>query len=179
MTYGYERNKKQEVENLQTYLHLLSFHYPTVSSPPVDGIFGESTETSLSQFQELVGLPVTGRADRTTWEALYALYRATLPMTEPPAAIHIFPAYPPELLLEVGSSGFSVATVQHMLRELGQNTVALEALTVDGRYGTETEEAVKVFQLLYGLFPTGNLDRGTWNTLAGAYNTLFLQYPHE
>ncbi len=179
MNFGYERNQKKEVENLQTYLRLVSYHYPTVSPPPVDGIFGADTETSLSQFQELVGLPITGRADRTTWETLYALYRATLPMTEPPAAVHLFPTNPSEFSLSVGDTGFSVAAVQYMLRELGRDIAPLEELRVDGRYGQSTEEAVKSFQLLYGLFPTGRVDRGTWNTLAGAHNTLFLHYPHE
>lgn len=36
----------------------------------VDGIFGPKTEAALRQFQKAAGLPVTGKSDRATWQAL-------------------------------------------------------------------------------------------------------------
>lgn len=53
------------VERLQELLTGRGF-----SLGAIDGDFGEKTERALCNFQSAAGLPVTGRADDQTWEAL-------------------------------------------------------------------------------------------------------------
>ncbi|MBO5797494.1 MAG: peptidoglycan-binding protein, partial [Clostridia bacterium] len=48
-------------------------------------------------------------------------------------------------------------------------------LAVDGIYGPETAEAVRVFQELFGLSPTGEVDSTTWEALGREYRRVI--YP--
>ncbi len=43
-------------------------------------------------------------------------------------------------------------------------------ISIDGIYGAETEEAVKIFQALYDIEPTGKVDRITFELLYKAYD---------
>lgn len=62
-----------------------------------------------------------------------------------------------------------IREVQNRLRELAFHDERIPLLSVDGVYGPETTEAVRVFQELYGLEPTGKVDKATWDTLYKAY----------
>jgi len=62
--------------------------------------------------------------------------------------------------LGLGGTGIAVRRLQAGLRSAGYSDVA-----VDGIYGEATVAAVRTFQLAYGLEPSGNADRQTWDTL--------------
>ena len=49
---------------------------------------------------------------------------------------------------------------------------ALPRLTVDGIYGARTAEAVRMWQRIAGLDPTGVTASYTWETVASAYRAL-------
>lgn len=51
----------------QSMLNLLSKQYHSVGLPSQSGVLDASTEDSLSSFQMLSGLPMTGQLDRMTW----------------------------------------------------------------------------------------------------------------
>lgn len=75
------------VRELQKYLLELSYATHGYPHLAIDGIFGRETREVLSLFQRRNRLPVTGVADRRTWEALYAAYllaRATRPPVHRP-----------------------------------------------------------------------------------------------
>ncbi len=55
--------------------------------------------------------------------------------------------------------------IQEALRKLSFYDPRLIPLTVDGIFGAQTKQAVTVFQTLYGLEPTGSVDRATWEEL--------------
>ncbi len=55
---------------LQSMLTQLSLDHPTIISPGHSGYIDESTASSLSGFQSLSGLPVTGELDKITWKHL-------------------------------------------------------------------------------------------------------------
>lgn len=63
-----------KVSYIQYFLGIISQFDPRVPYVPVTGDFDEQTENSLSQFQSAYGLPVTGVADRATWDVLYDTY---------------------------------------------------------------------------------------------------------
>ena len=54
----------------QGMLAVLSEVYHSVSKPALTGILDEITADSLSSFQMLAGLPMTGNLDRATWTHL-------------------------------------------------------------------------------------------------------------
>ena len=172
-------NERTAVRNLQTYLRQLSYHNPEISAPPVDGIFDSATETSLKDFQKVYGLPVTGSANQYVWELLYALYRASRAEHTGPQRMEVFPPLPPDDTIGPGASGFPVAAVQFMLRELETQYGGLLDTKLTGSFDEDTARAVREFQQQNRLPQTGAVNRTTWNALADQYNTLYTRFPKQ
>ena len=165
-------NEAEAILNLQRYLRQLSYHHPEITPPPIDGIFERDTEESLKDFQAMVGLPVTGRADRRTWDELYTVYRASIAENEPPRTVAILPFVAGEILLQKGDDGFTVSVLQYMLRELGESLVELEDVEVSGIFDEKTARAVQLFRVQNGLPEGETVDLITWNTLVDRFNRL-------
>ena len=168
-------NEAEAILSLQRYLRQLSYHYPQITAPPIDGIFDRDTERSLREFQAMRGLPVTGRADRRTWEELYTLYRASIAENEPPRTVAILPFVAGEILLQKGDDGFTVSVLQYMLRELGESLVELEDVEVNGIFDENTARAVRLFRVQNGLPEGETVDLITWNTLVDRFNRLGIE----
>ena len=160
------------ITNLQRYLRQLSYDTSDINAPPVDGIAGEDTRSALQSFQALQGLPVTGRADLATWEALYNAYRRSLADNGMPVQISVFPRSPLGFEMQVGTRGFAVATLQYMLQELELYEPTAEQGFPNGVYDVATAEAVKRLQSRSLLPITGRVDLLTWNSLAEQYNSM-------
>ena len=62
------------VEQLQTYLSVISQNIPSVPSVTVDGVYGIQTERAVEAVQSLYGLPVTGDVGVLTWNSIVELY---------------------------------------------------------------------------------------------------------
>ncbi len=58
----------QQVQALQRLLFAMG--YSIGSKNPIDGSFGPKVEKAIRTFQKARALPVTGRVDQSTWEAL-------------------------------------------------------------------------------------------------------------
>lgn len=164
-------NETQAITNLQRYLRQLSYHYD-ITPPPIDGIFERDTEKALREFQALQGLPVTGRADRRTWDALYTMYRASVAENEPPRTVAILPFVAGEIFLSEGDTGFTINVLQYMLRELGESLVELEDVEITGVFDAQTARAVRLFRQQNGLAEGETIDLVTWNTLVDRFNRL-------
>ena len=165
-------NEAQATANLQRYLRQLSYHHPEITPPPIDGIFDSDTERSLREFQAMQELPVTGRADRQTWDTLYAMYRASIAENEPPRTVAILPFVAGEILLQKGDEGFTINVLQYMLRELGESLAELEEIEINGVFDEKTARAVRLFRAQNGLTEGETVDLVTWNTLVDRFNRL-------
>ena len=168
-------NEAEAILNLQRYLRQLSYHHPEITPPPIDGIFERDTEKALREFQAMRGLPVTGRADRRTWDALYAMYRASIAENEPPRTVAILPFVAGEILLQKGDEGFTINVLQYMLRELGESLAELEEVEITGIFDENTARAVRLFRVQNGLPEEGTVDLITWNTLVDRFNRLEIE----
>ncbi len=62
------------VTYLQEYLNLIAGSYPSIPQVPVTGLFGAQTREAVMAFQQEFGLPVTGRVNVVTWDAIASLY---------------------------------------------------------------------------------------------------------
>ena len=159
------------VENLQRYLRRLSYEtYEGDAIPPVpvDGIFDTRTEEALSAFQRIYGLPVTGRADRTTWELLFAEF-LRLSDEDEVVRVDLFPSTPADYVTRRGEQSAFVLLVQWLLSEIEVVYDFLPPVTPSGIYDETTEAAVREFQRIHMLPPTGLLDRRTYNRLIREY----------
>ena len=164
-------NYSPAVANLQRYLRQLAYTEPAIGQVPVDGIFDSATKQGLQAYQQLAGLPVTGVADRTTWERLYADYLTSLALGAPPTPISLYPRNPVGGFLDLGAAGIDVALLQYMLGEL----TLLYPITppaVSGTYDSATAGAVREMQAFLGLAQNGLVDILTWNAIASRFNAL-------
>lgn len=168
-------NEAQATANLQRYLRQISYHHPEITPPPIDGIFERDTERALREFQAMQGLPVTGRADRRTWDELYSMYRASVAQNEPPRTVAILPFVAGEILLQKGDNGFTINVLQYMLRELGESLTELEEVEINGVFDEPTARAVRLFRKQNGLPEGETVDLITWNTLVDRFNRLGIE----
>lgn len=115
--------------------YLLNYHGETL---PVDGIFGQVTQSEAEDFQTKKNLKEDGMVGPETWQALI-------------------------VQVQQGSNGDAVKAVQHLLRnKFGFNSVA-----VDGIFGLVTAQAVKDFQASKGIAVDGIVGPITWQKLVG------------
>ncbi len=75
----------------------------------------------------------------------------------------------PGVNLTVGSRGNKVLQLQQQLNRIGRNYPALPYINPDGIYGTQTANAVEVFQNIFNLPATGITDFATWYEISDIY----------
>ena len=80
-----------------------------------------------------------------------------------------YPGYP----VGFGSAGNPVLAIQRDLRRIRKNYPAIPDITNTlGIYDEETEEAVKKFQEIFNLPPTGVVDKATWYKIKYIYTSV-------
>ena len=153
------------VEQLQFWLNTLAQYDSSIPSVTVDGVFGSGTTAAVRAFQRKYGLTVDGVVGQTTWNELYDEFRSIQSDNGTPNA---YPGSP----LRSGSSGQNVRLVQFWLKIARSVYSSLNNVTVDGRFGSATEAAVRRFQSYFGLTSDGVVGRTTWNKLYEVYNDI-------
>ena len=84
-------------------------------------------------------------------------------------AISGVPSSWPGYTLTIGSSGQKVSQMQEQLNRIRQNYPAIPYVNPDGIYGQQTANAVRVFQNVFDLPVTGNVDYPTWYEISRIY----------
>ena len=79
------------------------------------------------------------------------------------------PASWPGYNLQEGSRGDKVRQMQEQLNRIARNYPAIPRITPDGIFGQRTSQAVKTFQRIFGLNPTGVVDYPTWYQISNIY----------
>ncbi len=161
-----------QVSEVQNKLRQLGIDRGDIAELAVDGVYGAETSLAVSRFQQENGLPVTGKVDFATWEALNDAYGELLERRKPPERVAVLGC---NVKLNNGSSGDAVYILQVMLNSLGQHFSNIGNVTVDGNFGDETEQAVKEYQRAAGLEVTGEVNKPTFNAIAVLYNNFFEQ----
>lgn len=157
------------VRIIQYYLDFIAYFNQYLPRINADGIFGPATVEAVEAFQRQAGLPVTGIVDRITWNAIVNEYYNilnSLPYEFQSYSSLLYPGY----LITFGSTGNVVEQVQTYLQVISQNLSEVPPVTVDGIYGTQTQNAVRVIQRLYGIPETGDIGSLTWNAIVELYN---------
>ena len=77
-------------------------------------------------------------------------------------AVSGVPSSWPGYNLNIGASGDKVLQIQQQLNRISQNYPAIPRVTADGIYGSNTANAVRVFQRVFNLPQTGIVDYPTW-----------------
>ncbi len=75
----------------------------------------------------------------------------------------------PGELLDIGTRGDKVEQIQEQLNAISNNYPRIPKIAVDGIYGERTQNAVRVFQEVFGLPETGVVDYRTWYKIQEIY----------
>lgn len=154
---------EQPIRSLQTMLRVIAEDDNRLPTLVPDGIYGPSTMRSVSTFQRLYDLPVTGVTDQSTWDKIVAVYE--------PALIRVDKAEPIEIILEpgqvfrIGDSNAYIYLLQSILIQLSNDNPTIIRPEHNGVFDDPTSEALAAFQFLAGLPATGELDKVTWKYL--------------
>ena len=162
--------EKDAIRNIQRYLRQLSYTDASIPSPPIDGVFGDATRSSLTAFQRRASLPQSGIADRVTFNRLYEEYLSSLALYSPPLTIKLFPRTPDGYSVALGDEFFLVGIIQLLLNELRIIYDSFIPLVVSGIFDEATEANISDFQSKNGLLANGRVDKATWDSLVRAYN---------
>ena len=63
-----------KVLQMQEQLNVIAGAYPAIPKVDADGVYGPKTEASVRKFQEVFGLPQTGKVDYRTWYKISEVY---------------------------------------------------------------------------------------------------------
>ena len=159
----------QGVRSLQYYLNAIAYFNPEIPMTSRNGVFDEALENQVKAFERFYGLNPDGVVDFRTWQLITQIYNdilASLPEDYEGRAAELFPGY----ILTPGMRNKNVRELQTYLRTVGQNIGQIPVIEVTGYFGPDTEQAVRQFQRLYGLEPSGVVGAPTWDALAREYN---------
>jgi peptidoglycan hydrolase-like protein with peptidoglycan-binding domain len=109
---------------------------------PVDGVFGSQLETVVKQFQADSGLVADGIVGPLTWAAL--------------------PDGGPMPLLQEGSTGAVVSSLQTLLTNGAVGAWNVTPQGIDGVFGPHTKASVEAFQAWGGVAVDGIVGDQTW-----------------
>ncbi len=84
-------------------------------------------------------------------------------------AISGIPSSYPGYALRIGSSGAAVRKIQEQLNAISNKYPLIPKLTVDGIFGERTQNAVKIFQRVFGLTQDGIVGSRTWYRIQEIY----------
>lgn len=157
------------VTTLQYYLSILAYFNGALEPVIRSGYFGPETVQAVERFQRFYGLPVTGIVDGETWNVISQSYIDTvsaLPSGYSGNNAKLYPGY----FLTRGMRNDDVKDLQTYLDLIGQNIPEIPTLPPTGFYGEQTENAVLVFQHLFGIPESGAVGPVTWATIAQQYD---------
>lgn len=156
-----------DVFRMQHSLARISDNFPLIPNVEITGFFDEDTENAVRAFQEIFGLPVTGIVDSDTWYQIRYIYIAVTQLAELVSeglfAEELQQLYS-NIVLEGGSLPI-VAYIQLFLNIVSEKYSDLQPIEIDVIFGPETTQAVRQYQNIMGLNPTGIVDQETLNVM--------------
>ena len=166
-------DRSRSVYVLQYYLAYISLFYPTVSSPQVDGDFGQGTDDAVRSYQRTFGLNITGIVDEITWNSIQSTYYEILSRFPYDFANGLILPYPGRVF-RIGTDGNDVRALQEYLNYISNTYTDIPKVIVDGAYGPSTASAVNKFVEVFGLPDSkGRVNAQVWNAIISVYDDLY------
>jgi peptidoglycan hydrolase-like protein with peptidoglycan-binding domain len=177
-----EGDTGRDVESLQLRINRISANYPGI--PKIarpDGFFGASTTEAVKEFQRVFDLTPDGIVGNATWYKIQFVYNAVKKLYEVSSEGLQYSELPQNYpgTLERGSSGNGVTVLQYYLEYIALFVPTVQAPTVDGIFGEETENSVISFQRTYGFTPNGIVGRALWNAIQSNYYNILRSLDYE
>ena len=163
-----EGSSGQNVRLVQFWLKIAHTVYTSLANVTVDGKFGSATAAAVRRFQSYFGLTSDGVVGRITWNKLYEVYND---IANKLLSSSLRPGEYPGVL-RTGSSGTAVRELQFYLYLMSAYESSIPPVSIDGKFGADTERAVRAYQRFAGLTVDGVVGRTTWNSLYGRASQL-------
>lgn len=176
----------EDVRTVQRQLNRISDNYPAIPKIEVtDGIFNKQTEEAVKKFQQIFNLAVDGIVGKATWYKIKFIYSSVKQLAELSSEglspEEVAPMY--SSVLSEGDTGTDVAFAQYYLALISFTDPQIPQVVLSGVFDQNMKNSVIAFQEKYGLDPTGQINRETWNKILEVYNlaiqTLKQQYVSE
>jgi len=165
-----------DVFRMQHSLSVISNEFPLIPKIEITGYFGEETENAVRVFQEVFNLPVTGIVDSETWYRIRFIYIAVANIAELISGGLTYEELQ-ELYSGIVLEGATlpiVAYIEFFINTISQRYDEIEPVAIDNFYGPETAEAIRRFQIIMNLTPTGIVNQETLNALFREAYTILL-----
>lgn len=105
----------------------------------------------------------------TAYEILQSYYGPNIGIVENAPIAETEESYP-GVPLRIGDSGNNVKIIQTELNRISQNYPAIPKIAEEnGVFGVDTQASVRKFQEVFGLDPTGEVDKSTWYKIKRYY----------
>jgi peptidoglycan hydrolase-like protein with peptidoglycan-binding domain len=163
-----EDTRKNNIQEIQTYLRYISFQNKEIPRIEPTGIFDPGTKNAVMAFQKLYGLPVTGEIDQETWETIYSVYKEIEAYLSAVTAISPFPDRDYQIC--AGESGATIFILQALINAIADYYANVPHVPVTGICDEPTEKVIRILQGVAGIPATGVVDDRTWDSLAALYN---------
>ena len=163
------------VRRLQEMLRTLSHVHREIPFLLPNGTFGEGTLEGVMVFQRIMGLPVTGTVDQTTWDAITEEYDQVNHRLSAPRAANLFPHNP--AVIQPGQTSPLLYPIQGMFLALSDVFAPVQAVQPSGTLDCGTADNLRWLQRCGHQEETGALDRGTWELLSRVYETFVARQP--
>lgn len=106
----------------------------------------------------------------TPYQILQNYYGNNIGIVEDAPVAEIPESYPGSPLI-IGTAGNDVRIIQQQLSRIRRNYPAIPEIQTElGIFDTQTEEAVRVFQGIFNLNQSGEVDKSTWYKIKEIYN---------
>lgn len=163
----------EPVRRIQEQLNRIAINYPSIPFVSVDGVYGDSTERSVRQFQKIFNLAPDGIVGKGTWYAISRIYVAVKNLAELTSegeradyASQEYPGRP----LKLGDRSTDVLELQLYLSTIALYNPEVKTVAIDGVFGQSTLNSVVSFQRSYGLDTDGIVGKTTWDRIVDVYN---------
>lgn len=167
---------RDAVLQIQNYLLNISRTDPDIPRVNPDGIYGKTTEESVTAFQRKFMERASGRVDLSTWRELLRRSDHARELLSRPSDYQAFDQFLKDGIVTLGDRSELVLIIKTALIALGIRFPKGENIVLNDVYDSDTEDAVSSFQGLSGLDVNGSVDKLTWNKLMSAYNSsLYIQ----
>ena len=140
------------------------------SIEPLFAAFCDGSRTTCAGLSQwgTVGLANQGRVP---YEILQYFYGDNIDIVRAPEIRAATPSYP-GVPQENGMVGNDVQTIQIQLNRISRNFPAIPKIATDGVYDDRTARAVRAFQEVFSLNPTGIVNEATWYRLSYIYTSV-------
>lgn len=167
-----EGNIGEKVTILQYFLSVFASFDSNIPFVEIDGTFGPATKNAVIAFQKEYGLNPDGIVGAETWNKMYDVFKGTVDTVFLEEEIFGIKTAPyGGTVLEFGSSGEAVLTLQQYLNVISLSYPNINSVSPTGNFGPQTRQAVIAFQREFGLQATGRVDQETWNSITNIYRT--------